>query len=331
MKRIKLCSLLLATLVLSAVCLAQHHHSGDNNPEEIPSENSKLIDEFGEKMGDCDLRGRFDLFFSELSQNPTSQGYILVYQGPDGLPADYDDPPMERIFRNHLMFRRFDASRITLVNGGFQEQAKTQLWMVPDGAIPPSPESTVAKPEIPTNKTFLFDRDYLALEEYDPEESTFVLPSVKAEREAERIKWEEEARLERIAAGEEDVEIEPVPEEVTEEIQPDESPEEEPERFSLSESFGTLLGKREDSRGVIIFYADDQHYDIAKIRGLLEEGIERFSDSFPQEAGRIELVFGGYRSITGVEYWIVPEEGEAPVATPEERPVEEPEESEVEN
>ncbi len=332
MKHFKLCSLVLVTLVLSSVCVAQHHHSSDNDPEETPSENSKLIDEFGDKMGHCDLTGRFDLFLSELSQNPSSQGYILIYQATDGLPANYDDPPMQRMFRNHLAFRRFDPSRITLVNGGFQEQGRTQLWMVPQGAIPPSPESTLPKPEIPQNKTFLFDRDYLALEEYDAEESEFVLPSVKAEREAERKKWEEEARLERLAAGEEDVEIEPVTE-VAEEVQPDEIAEEEPgeEIFSVSESFGTLLGKREESRGVIIFYADDQHFDIGKIRALMEEGIERFSTSSPKEGGRIELVFGGYRSSTDIEYWIVPQKGEQPVPTPQERPVEEPDEGEVEN
>lgn len=328
MKGIRLLFTLTVTLILSAVCFAQHDLGGGIDVHEISSEKPNLLDEFG-RLPECDLRGRYDMFFYELSQNPASQGYVMIYQGTDVLPANYDSPAAERMIRNHMMFRGFDPSRVTVINGGFREEGFTQLWIVPPGAVSPSPENALPKPEIPTDKTFLFDRGFLALEEEDQEKSDFVLQSYKDELEAERKKWEEEYRLERLANGEEDVEIEPEPEaEEISEIEEDESKlteEEELEyKFSwLSDPFGSLLAKRTESRGVIIFYADDERFDIQKIRSLIDEGVERLHTSAELKGTRIEVVFGGYRSSTGVEFWVVPAEGSDPVPTPEEREVEE--------
>jgi hypothetical protein len=333
MKSLRLHYLVLVTLIFAAVCSAQHHHSGNADAEESASENPNLVDEFGNGLGHCDLTGRYDLFFAQLSEKQTSHGYILIYQGTDGLPANYDSPPMERMFRNHLMFRRFDASRVTIINGGFQEAAKTQLWIVPPGAKPPTPESTHRKPEIPEDKTFLFDRGYIALEDEYDGDSEYVLPSVKAEREAQQKELEEEARLERLASGEEEEEeSEPVSEE-SEATTPDETEVEtltEEEKIEqkfhwVSQSYGSLLAKREGSRGVVIFYADDKHFDIAKIRSLVEEGVQHLSKSAELKGRSISVVFGGYRIGTDVEFWVVPKKGIDPVPKPSERQVEEPE------
>ena len=336
MKGMRLLFTLTLTLILSAVCFAQHDLGGGVEVQESSSEKPNLLDEFG-RLPECDLRGRYDLFLSELSQNPASQGYVMLYQGTEVLPANYDSPAAERMIRNHLMFRGFDASRVTVINGGFREEGFTQLWIVPPGAVPPSPEYSLPKPEIPTNQTFLFDRDYLALEEEDQEKSDYFLQSYKDELEAERIKWEEEYRLERLANGEQDVDVEPEPEaEEYSEIEEDESKlteeEELDHKFSwLSDSFGSLLAKRTESRGVIIFYADDERFDIQKIRGLIDEGVERLHTSANLKGSRIEVVFGGYRSSTDVEFWVVPEEGDDPAPNPEERPVDEPEDVDLEN
>jgi len=44
----------------------------------------------------------------------------------------------ERWVRNAISFRRFDASRITLVNGG-AGPVRTVMWLVPPGAANPMP------------------------------------------------------------------------------------------------------------------------------------------------------------------------------------------------
>ncbi|HQU93418.1 MAG TPA: hypothetical protein PLK77_14025 [Pyrinomonadaceae bacterium] len=91
-----------------------------------------LVDEFGAMPND-DIRGRLDLFFAELSNNPNNQGYIINY----GTPAQV--ATRERLIRNHIAFRRFDASRITLVNGGNTGAVSTKLYRVPPGANNPTP------------------------------------------------------------------------------------------------------------------------------------------------------------------------------------------------
>jgi hypothetical protein len=92
-----------------------------------------LIDEFGVMPND-DIRGRLDQFFAELSNNPTNQGYIINYG------TDREITVRERLIRNHIAFRNFDASRITFVRGGDTGSGpRTKLYRIPPGAENPAP------------------------------------------------------------------------------------------------------------------------------------------------------------------------------------------------
>jgi len=96
----------------------------------------RLIDEFGVLPAD-EVRARLDAFFVELNNTPGSQGYIINYG------TDREIAVRERLIRNHIAFRRFDASRITLVNGGANPRGRgvwTKLWLVPPGANNPTPD-----------------------------------------------------------------------------------------------------------------------------------------------------------------------------------------------
>jgi len=97
-----------------------------------PRPDAILVDEFGAMPND-DVRGRLDLFFAELSNNPNNQGYIINYGTPAQVAA------RERLIRNHITFRGFDPSRITLVNGGDTGTQNTRLYRVPPGADNPTP------------------------------------------------------------------------------------------------------------------------------------------------------------------------------------------------
>ena len=94
----------------------------------------QLIDEFGRLPND-DIRGRLDTFFADLSNNPGQQGYIINYGTPAQITA------RERLIRNHITFRSFDPSRITIVNGGASPSGEptTRLYRVPPGADNPTP------------------------------------------------------------------------------------------------------------------------------------------------------------------------------------------------
>lgn len=86
-----------------------------------------LVDEFG-RLPKKDIEARLTKFYSELSNNQNSQGYIINYG------TDTEIAAREK-------FRHFDRSRITLVRGGPHESGKvyTKLWRVPPGADNPTP------------------------------------------------------------------------------------------------------------------------------------------------------------------------------------------------
>ncbi len=92
-----------------------------------------LVDEFAKLQND-DVRARLDAFFVELQNNPTNQGYIINYG------TDRDIAARERLINNHIDFRRFDRSRITLVRGGDTGAGiNTKLYRIPPGAQNPAP------------------------------------------------------------------------------------------------------------------------------------------------------------------------------------------------
>ena len=51
--------------------------------------------------------------------------------------------------REYLVTQRgIDASRFTVVNGGFREEDSVELWIVPSGAAPPRATPTVQASDV---------------------------------------------------------------------------------------------------------------------------------------------------------------------------------------
>ena len=92
-----------------------------------------MIDEFGVAVNDV-IRGRLDTFFADLSNNPNDQGYIINY----GTPAQVKKQKAQ--IRKAINFRKYDASRITFVDGPDNGTGpSTKFYLVPAGAENPRP------------------------------------------------------------------------------------------------------------------------------------------------------------------------------------------------
>lgn len=90
------------------------------------------IDEIG-KISKRYFTGRFNRFLERLIADKTATGYIINY----GRAAEVSK--RERLIRDSVRIRSYDATRIVIVNGGEIRELKTVFWLVPEGVEPPTP------------------------------------------------------------------------------------------------------------------------------------------------------------------------------------------------
>ncbi len=123
-----------ATVEIGGVCdSCQKTASETGSIVTVPTSNK--IDEF-DKLENDDVKARIQNFYlTQLNNNPTAQGYIINYGTDKQIAA------REKQIRNAITFLKLDPSRVTFVRGGATGgDVKTQLWIVPAGATPPTPE-----------------------------------------------------------------------------------------------------------------------------------------------------------------------------------------------
>lgn len=85
------------------------------------------------------VKMKMDNYFLELNNNPSAIGNIINYG------TNKEIAKREKQIRDSIKFRKYDASRVTLVNGGFRVIVQTQFWTVPSGAKTPKIESSSVK------------------------------------------------------------------------------------------------------------------------------------------------------------------------------------------
>ena len=90
-------------------------------------------DTFG-KLPNDEVKARVQTFYTELANNPTSQGYIITYGTPKEIAARRTQ------ITKAITFLKLDPSRVTFVDGGDKGTGvETHFWLVPPGATPPTP------------------------------------------------------------------------------------------------------------------------------------------------------------------------------------------------
>lgn len=112
--------------------------------ERIATESANVIGRIGHRIPSDewadlepeDEKGRLDVFFVELQNNPSHAGFIILFIGKDGKRED----GLERIRRiiEHSNYREFDKSRLEFAISKDGEYKRTELWRIPDGADYPS-------------------------------------------------------------------------------------------------------------------------------------------------------------------------------------------------
>lgn len=105
--------------------------------------------EFDECIG-CSLndqKARLDNLAVELQNDPSTRAYVIAYGGRMS-PLGQVEKLMSRAREYLVAHRGIDASRLTVVNGGFREEDSVELWLVPSGAAAPQATPTVQAGEV---------------------------------------------------------------------------------------------------------------------------------------------------------------------------------------
>ena len=92
-----------------------------------------LFEEFG-NINCEELLARMDAFYNVLSNDPSSQGYIIIYGKGDETVRKLS---YELLINGSIKFRNFDKSRIVRIRGAERENLEIELWKVPAGAEKP--------------------------------------------------------------------------------------------------------------------------------------------------------------------------------------------------
>jgi hypothetical protein len=263
------------------------------------------IDEFG-LLGECDMGFRLDALQIELTNDPSLKGYIIAYQKVGALPADLNSSPMISRINERFSFLRVDPLRIEFKFGGYQNMQMAEIWIVPKNAENPVPIKGLPKPEMPTDKTFLYGRRNLYFSDYQ-----YPIEYLSASAKRKRIKFEKEAAEENKKNGVEDY---------TEDEYKLSVEEIEEMKFNwVVESFGDVLKSRNGFSGEIIYYADKKDFNLNTIKLIIAEGARKISNNSGIPLNSIKITYGGYRDSLQAEYWIIPPKGNSPKPTPEKR------------
>jgi len=116
------------------------------SPTPLPTPTPRKIDEYG-NIARNDVKARLDNFAIELQNDPNAQGYIIAYGGRRGVAGEAQT--RADFAKNYLVNTRgITADRLITVDGGFKEEATTELWIAPTGVPPPTASPTVDASEV---------------------------------------------------------------------------------------------------------------------------------------------------------------------------------------
>ena len=101
---------------------------------------ARKIDEYG-PVPRSDENSRLDNFAIELQNDPMAKAYVIAYGGPKS-PATSAAARLRMVKTYLVQTRGIFTERIVTVNGGKRQKPGTELWVVPDGAKPPTASPT---------------------------------------------------------------------------------------------------------------------------------------------------------------------------------------------
>lgn len=103
----------------------------------MPKLVSRRFDEFPD-ISRNDEKARLDNFAIEMQNDPTATAYVIVYPGKAGKRGEVQEHS-GRVVDYLVNSRGLDQHRIVTLVGPKRDQLHVELWLTPQGAMPPNP------------------------------------------------------------------------------------------------------------------------------------------------------------------------------------------------
>ena len=132
-------------LLLTLVLVCELVFAGSGHGQNVPK--AVLVDDHG-VTNCCDLRGRMDVFFSELMRDPAARGLVVLStRAGNGVRT----ANRESMILTHAAFRGFPADRFDILRAvsGDDDEVRVRYWIVPQGADRPEVEGVEANYALP--------------------------------------------------------------------------------------------------------------------------------------------------------------------------------------
>ena len=124
---------------------------------------TRNFDEFGD-INCEDEMARLDNFAIQLQHEPQAKGVIIFYGGKTfrgRLPRRGEAEARAARLKPYLVGRRgIPTNQVVVINGGYADEWRATLWVVPSGANIPTPFPTVQAKDIKFRKGKASPREY---------------------------------------------------------------------------------------------------------------------------------------------------------------------------
>jgi hypothetical protein len=87
--------------------------------------------------------------------------------------------------------------------------------------------------------------------------------------------------------------------------------------WAQKKKFGEALRGDQAANGVLVLYADETYYDVGRLMNFIEEGRNIMAANSEIDPRRIKVVYGGYRGLAQVEFWVIPQGEQVPDFKPD--------------
>ncbi len=284
--RIQICFLIVLLFLLSSVASTQNVSNNSDSNLTIIKQTTKF-DNFGD-ISEKEFAPKLKKFISLLRKSDSLQGYVVFYNSFNDSPfkqTNYFARRKTQTYSMYLSNEWLNQPRITYIFGGLREKITTELWLVPvDGERPQIINSgELAKGE-------RYKLEILGTERIDFNEAKLKKEAKKNVCSYNPYNIESEFELET-----------------------------ESDSKDFAKELDEVLSRDKTWRAVLIFYADEDEYDIQKSRQIIESLLQPYVKTFRLDLNRVKIIFGGYRANPEIESWVVNKNGIEPEPMPDEK------------